>query len=316
MTRQLELRGILPAMVTPFVEDGSKINVAALRAQAVRLIDAGCGGLIPGGSTGEFTSLTTAERKLLHAAVIEAAAGRVPVIAQTGAMTTLEAIDLSQHAEAAGAAGIMVVPPYYEGLSFREIKQYFTDVASSVDIPVMLYHIPALTNVDLTPEELGELASVPGIELVKDSSADASAMLHAYQQFGDRLQICNGWDSLTFVSLAAGLKAVVWGAACIFPELAVELYDTVAVKRDLEKGQQVWARLYPLVSFLEDADYNARVKASCQAIGLDVGHPRKPLLPISDSDRATLAELISGLGIPLSPADGQKAPAPLTEVSR
>src|SRR5262245_18707090 len=108
--------GVLPALVTPFTEDGDAIDAQALAANIERLIAAGVGGLVPGGSTGEFTTLTNAERRQLTEASVAAAAGRVPVVAGTGALSTRETVELSVHAEASGAAAVMIVPPFYEPL--------------------------------------------------------------------------------------------------------------------------------------------------------------------------------------------------------
>jgi dihydrodipicolinate synthase/N-acetylneuraminate lyase len=284
-------------MITPFTEDGSAIDTEAVARLTRRFIDAGVGGLIPGGSTGEFTSLTHDERKLLHEAVIKAAEGRVPVIPQTGALTAAEAVRLSRHAEQAGAAALMVVPPFYDALTFEELKAYFSEVAASVSIPVMIYHIPAVTNQQLTPAQLAELGSIPGVESIKDSGGDPSALQESLLIHGDALQVCNGWDNLTFLGLAVGAKASVWGAANIFPELAVELFDTVAVKGDLKAGRELWSRLFPLVSFLEADSYAPRVKAATRLTGQPVGNPRRPFLPVSQEDEAVLKELLAKAGV-------------------
>lgn len=297
MAYKLELRGILPAMLTPFTDDGSAIDTEALAALTRRLIDAGVGGLIPGGSTGEFTALTHDERKLLHETVINAAEGRVPVIPQTGALTAAEAIALSQHAEQAGAAAVMVVPPFYDGLTFEELKAYFTEVAEAINIPVMLYHIPGATGQNLTAAEVAALGDIPGVESVKDSGGDAAALTEELLLHGDRLQVANGWDHLTFLGLATGAKASVWGAANVFPELAVELFETVAVRGDLKAGRELWARLFPLVLFLEEKSYGPRVKAATALTGVQVGLPRRPFLPIPSEDEATLKELLAAAGI-------------------
>src|SRR5919204_6540381 len=113
--------GVLPALITPFTEDGKAIDADALAAIVERLIGAGVGGLVPGGSTGEFTTLTTAERRRLIETTVAAAAGRVPVVAGTGALSTRETVELSLHAQRAGAAAVMVVPPFYDALSWREL---------------------------------------------------------------------------------------------------------------------------------------------------------------------------------------------------
>ena len=109
--------GVLPALITPFTDDGDAIDADALAAIVERLIGAGVGGLVPGGSTGEFTTLTNAERRQLVEVTVEAAAGRVPVVAGTGALSTRETVELSVHAEQAGAAAVMIVPPFYDALS-------------------------------------------------------------------------------------------------------------------------------------------------------------------------------------------------------
>src|SRR5919202_6351865 len=121
--------GVLPALITPFTEDGGAIDAEALTAIVDRLVNAGVGGLVPGGSTGEFTTLSHAERRQLVEVAVQAAAGRVPVVAGTGALSTRETVALSVHAEQAGAAAVMVVPPFYDALSWRELLAHYTAVA-------------------------------------------------------------------------------------------------------------------------------------------------------------------------------------------
>src|ERR671926_617553 len=118
--------GVLPALITPFTEDGSAIDLDALAAIVDRLIRGGVAGLVPGGSTGEFTTLSNAERRELVEVTVTAAAGRVPVVAGTGALSTRETIELSRHAERAGAAAVMIVPPFYDALSWRELLAHYT----------------------------------------------------------------------------------------------------------------------------------------------------------------------------------------------
>src|SRR5919206_3215083 len=132
--------GVLPALITPFTDDGSAIDTQALAANVERLIGAGVAGLVPGGSTGEFTTLTTADRRQLTEATVAAAAGRVPVVAGTGALSTRETVELSMHAAQAGAAAVMIVPPFYDAPSWRELLAHFTAVADAIDIPIMYYN--------------------------------------------------------------------------------------------------------------------------------------------------------------------------------
>src|SRR5919206_1928076 len=163
--------GVLPALITPFTEDGSAIDTQALAANVERLIGAGVAGLVPGGSTGEFTTLSNAERRLLVEATVEAAAGRVPVVAGTGALSTRETVELSVHAERAGAAAVMVVPPFYDPLSWRELRAHYTAVADAIAIPIMYYNLPSASGVTLTAEQLRALP----ITCLKDTGGDATA---------------------------------------------------------------------------------------------------------------------------------------------
>src|ERR671923_122944 len=142
--------GVLPALITPFTEDGAAIDTQALAANVERLIGAGVGGLVPGGSTGEFTTLTNAERREVVETTLAAAAGRVPVVAGTGALSTRETVELSVHAAQAGAAAVMIVPPFYDALSWHELLAHYTAVAKAIDIPIMYYNLPSASGVKLT----------------------------------------------------------------------------------------------------------------------------------------------------------------------
>ena len=130
----------------------------ALAAIVDRLVAAGVGGLVPGGSTGEFTTLDHAERRRLVEDTVEAAAGRVPVVAGTGALSTRETVALSVHAEQAGAAAVMIVPPFYDALPWRELLVHYTAVADAIEIPIMYYNLPSASGVTLTAAQLARAA--------------------------------------------------------------------------------------------------------------------------------------------------------------
>src|SRR5688500_2171602 len=160
--------GVLPALITPFTEDGGAIDSDALAAIVDRLVGAGVGGLVPGGSTGECSTLANAERGRLVEVTVEAAAGRVPVVAGTGALSTRETVELSLHAERAGAAAVMIVPPFYDALSWRELLAHYTAVADAIEIPIMYYNLPSASGVKLTAGQLRELRERSGVTCLKD----------------------------------------------------------------------------------------------------------------------------------------------------
>jgi dihydrodipicolinate synthase/N-acetylneuraminate lyase len=257
-----EFHGVLPALFTPFTEDGAAIDVEALEAGVERLVGAGVGGLVPGGSTGEFTTLTTAERKLLVETVVRAADGRVPVVAGTAALSTAETVALSVHAEQAGAAAVMIIPPFYDVPTWRELKAHFQAVADAISIPVMYYNLPGV-------------------------SSFAQTLIQ-----GDGPTLLNGYDTHTFHALASGVQAVVWGVASVLPEQCVELHRLLIDDIDLPSARALWARLWAVCDVLESVPYAAGVKAGARVNGFTTGPVRGPLLELEDADRARLAAVV------------------------
>ena len=278
--------GVLPALITPFTEDGSAVDTDAQSAIVDRLIAAGVAGVVPGGSTGEFTTLANAERRRLVQTTVEAAGGRVPVIAGTAALSTRETVELSVHAEQAGAAAVMVVPPFYDALSWRELLAHYTAIADAIEIPIMYYNLPSATGIKLTAAQLRELP----VTCLKDTGGDAVAATELIQTDGTTL--LNGWDTLTFAALAAGVRAVVWGVASILPEQCVELHRLLIDDIDLHAARDLWARLWPLCQFLESQSYPAAVKTACRLVGDTTGPVRAPLLPLDDAATSELAALL------------------------
>jgi dihydrodipicolinate synthase/N-acetylneuraminate lyase len=291
------LGGILVALVTPFTSDGSAIDEAVLGAHVDRLIEAGVHGLVPGGSTGEFTALTTHERKRLTEVCVEAAAGRVPVVASTGALSTPETVDLSRHAAEAGAAALMVVPPFYDIPDLGQLRRHLAAVHDSSGLPIMFYNIPAATGLELTAEEIAELGTVPGVAYLKDTSGNAPLVGELLMRYGDRITTFNGWDTLTFFGLASGATGSVWGAANIIPELSMQLWNAVAVRGDLEGGRKLWREIWPICHFLEQHNYAAAVKTGMEIIGCPAGPVRAPFDLLGHEHRAELAELLEVAGV-------------------
>jgi 4-hydroxy-tetrahydrodipicolinate synthase len=294
MSDHVEFHGVLPALVTPFTADGASIDADALTAIVERLIRGGVAGLVPGGSTGEFTTLTNAERRELIELTVAAAAGRVPVVAGTGALSTLETIELSVHAERSGAAAVMIVPPFYDPLSWSELLAHYSAVAERIAIPIMYYNLPSASGVTLDADQLHELQRVAGVTSLKDTGGDAVAATELIQAGDHGPTLLNGWDTLTFAALAAGVRAVVWGTASILPEQCVALHRLLIDDIDLPAARDLWTSLWPLCKFLEAHSYPAAVKAACALVGDTPGPVRAPLLPLSEDANAELQRLLNG----------------------
>ncbi|KAJ5281638.1 hypothetical protein N7478_007010 [Penicillium angulare] len=291
-----ELGGIMVALITPWTDDQTKIDEGRLQAHIEHLIKAGVHGLVPGGSTGEFTTMTTTERKQLTELCVKFAAGRIPVVAGTGSTSTAEAVELSVHAKQAGAASVMVVPPFYDALSLEELHEHLSTIHEASKLPIMYYNIPAASGLKLSPEELAGL-SKSGVKYMKDTSGDAPALTEMLVAHSDKITSFNGWDTLTFFGLAAGAPGGVWGAANIIPELAVQLYDAVSVKGDLKLGRELWAKAWSICKFLESHNYAAAVKTGVELTGQSTGGLRKPFSLMKPELQAEFKQLIANAGV-------------------
>lgn len=296
--------GIFAATVTPFSDDGERLDLDALDRLTERLIGAGVAGLVPCGSTGEFPHLSTEERRIVAARFVEAAAGRVPVIVHTGALTTRETVELSVHAARVGATAVMVVPPFYDVITFPELVDHFRAVADASGMPIVLYNIPSITGVDLPPARIAELAEqVPAVRYVKDTSGNAPALVELVERYGDTVATFNGWDTLTFLGLAAGTRASIWGAVNMMPSACVELFDLVVRREDLAGARRLWSRIWPVLHFAETCgSYGAAIKAGCAIVGEPVGPPRRPFRPLDRGQYATLERLMAEAGLLSRPA--------------
>jgi dihydrodipicolinate synthase/N-acetylneuraminate lyase len=292
-----ELTGILVACTTPFTADGSAVDHDNLQRQVDRLIDAGVGGLVPCGTTGEFTTLTEREYEDVITAFVRAAAGRVPVCPGVGSTSTARAVALARHCEANGAAAIMLLPPFYDSPNYEALKVFMRTVAESISIPIMYYNVPGATGVRLSADELAGLGDIPGVKYMKDTSGDAVTLMNLLVDKQDRISAFNGWDTLTFFGMATGAKASVWGMAGILPEHAVALWNAVAVRRDLDEGLRLWKPLWELCDFLESVNYVSAIKTAMDLIGHSVGPARPPVLPLHAEERATLRRLLEACGV-------------------
>ncbi|KAL1861888.1 hypothetical protein Plec18170_000711 [Paecilomyces lecythidis] len=296
MSTPTDLKGILVALITPFTDDGSKIDEARLAAHINHLIDAGIHGLVPGGSTGEFTVLSTDERKQLTELSVKYAAGRVPVVAGTGATSTQEAVELSKHAAQVGAAAVMVVPPYYDAVTYEILRDMMAEIHEASKLPILYYNIPSASGLTLTPQEIAGLSDV-GVKYMKDTSGNATALTELLFGLSDKIATFNGWDTLTFYGLVAGAPGGVWGAANIIPELAVELWDAIAIKGDLKRGRELWAKAWPICKFLESYNYASAVKTGMELLGHKTGGLRKPFGLLSKEQQEEFAVLINNVGL-------------------
>lgn len=250
---------------------------------------------MPGGSTGEFALQSHDERKRLHEVSVDAAAGRVSVVPNVGAMTTAEAIKLAKHAESIGADGVMAVAPYYEPLDLHETKTFFKDVASSISIPVIIYNLPVATGVNLMPTDLVDIArATPNARYVKDTSGVYSQAAELIRNYGDEVGVFVGWDTLYFATLAEGALGSVHGGANIVAPQMVQMYNLIQEGKVVE-AKEVWKEIYPLMLFLTQGGYVTGVKGALELLDRSMGDPRQPIEPLSGARKDELKKILANI---------------------
>jgi 4-hydroxy-tetrahydrodipicolinate synthase len=286
--------GTYTVLVTPFTEDGTEVDHAALARLVEFQIANGISGLIPLGSTGEFLSVSRDERTAIVQTVLRETAGRVPVLIGTGAEDTREALALSREAEALGADGVMVIPPFYSVPTEDELYAHYRAIADGIGIPVMVYNNPATANVDLTPPMIARLATIEGCRYVKESTLDPTRVRDIVALCGERMHVFAG--VLGYES--AWLGAVGWVAVCsnVAPRLSADMFRAASAG-ERDRALALYRRLAPLLPWVGGPRYVSGTKAAFELLGMDMGPPRPPRLKLPQGDWPALRGVLEGMGL-------------------
>jgi 4-hydroxy-tetrahydrodipicolinate synthase len=291
-----KLGGILAAVSTPFTATG-EVDESRLRAHVDFLIDNGLHGLVPCGSTGEFAALSLDERKRVTEIVIEQAAGRVPVAPQTGSTRTADAVDLSRHAAAAGADALLVVQPFYEAPTRREVIEYFATVGEAAGVPVIAYNLPGVTGMNLDrPFYRDLLERTDAVKYVKDTSGSIEQAFDLIFNLSDAIDTFVGWDTIVLPAFSAGAAGSIWGAPNFAPRECVAIYD-LAVAGKTAEAFDLFKRLWNVFDFLGKEGYAVATKAAAQAVGVDLGTPRAPYGELEPEKLDELRKLVAETGV-------------------
>ena len=271
----LKPEGIISPIITPMYEDES-INEKELRVQVNRLIDAGISGLFPLGTNGEFYALTTEEKLDVLKTVVDEAAGRVPVYAGTGCISTRETIWLSEQAKKIGVDALSVVSPYYVAVTQDDIFYHFSEVAKSTDLPIIIYNIPGRTGNNINYATVKRLSEFQNIVGVKDSSGNFDNTLRYVEDTDRRLSVLAGNDSLILWTLLAGGTGAIAGTANVFPELSIGVYN-LWKEGKIEEAMEMQIRLRPFRDVMAMGNPNSVVKRAMNLLGYPVGPARGPV---------------------------------------
>ena len=280
--------GLMPAMVTPF-DEREEVDLGATEAAIERFIEAGVSGISPLGSTGEASHLTADERKRFAEEIVRIVGGRVPLVVGVGATGTRETVELARHAEEVGTDAVLVVSPFYWKVGEEGLFQHFATVAESVDIPVVVYNLPMLTGIDLSPSLIGRLASeYPNVVGIKDTVTEYNHLVGVLQEVKparpDFSVLC-GWEDLILPSLLAGADGSICAFANVAPELFVGLIEA-AQSGDLTRAAELHRRVLNLVILGAHSDPPmGAIKLAMRRLGVPISPTvRGPALPATDEE--------------------------------
>ena len=287
---QTTFQGSFVALVTPF--RNGQVDEAKLRELVELHVASGTDGLIPCGTTGESPTLTHDEHKQVVEIVVDAARKRIPVVAGTGSNSTREAIDLTRHAERAGASGALVVNPYYNKPTQEGLYRHFRAVADAVSIPIITYNIQSRTAVNVETATMARLArDCQNIVGVKEASGSLDQMSQVIAACGPNFAVLSGDDNITLPLLAIGGHGVVSVIANIVPREVAEMVRA-ALDGDFKRARELHYRLFPLAraAFLETNPIP--IKEAMAMAGMLEPEYRLPMCRMSDANRETLRGIL------------------------
>ena len=287
-------KGSITALITPF-QDG-KVDERAFQRLVEWQIDQGTHGLVPCGTTGESPTLTHDEHRRVVELCVEAAAGRVPVIAGTGSNSTAEAVELTRHAKSAGADAVLVVTPYYNKPTQEGLYQHFKAINDSADVPIVVYNIPGRSVIDLSVETMARLFKLANIVGVKDATANMARASLQRGALGTEFVQLSGEDATALGFMAHGGQGCISVTANVAPALCSE-FQLACLAGNFHRALQLQDRLMPLHDALFVESNPGPVKYAASKLGLCSADTRLPLAPLAPASRKRVEDALSSVGL-------------------
>ena len=286
--------GSMVAIVTPFKK--GKLDEKALGDLIDWQIAQGTHGIVPCGTTGESATLTHEEHERVVAFTVEAAKGRVPVIAGSGSNSTDEAIALTKHAKKAGANGALLITPYYNKPTQEGLYRHYKAVAEAVDLPIVLYNIPGRTSVNMLPPTVARLSSIRHIVAIKEGSGSLQQVSDIIQACGERMTVLSGDDALTLPMMALGAKGVITVTANIVPKDMAKMVEAFAAGK-LADARKLHYKMSSLFAALFYETNPIPVKEAMGMMGKCSADLRLPLCPMAADTREKLSRALKDYGL-------------------
>jgi len=287
-------RGVFPYLVSPIRADGS-VDRPILAHLCQNLVEAGVHGLTPLGSTGEFAYLDWEQKRTIVETVVEAAGGRVPVIAGVAATTTADAVRQARAFANLGADGILAIMEAYFPVSEAATGDYFLAIADATELPVVLYTNPNFQRSDLTLPVIARLADHPNIGYIKDASSNTGRLLSIINAVGDRLTVFSASAHIPACVMMIGGAGWMAGPACLIPRESVRLYELCRAG-DWPAAMALQRRLWALNQAFAKHNLAACIKGGLEVLGYEVGAPLAPQAPLSDEGRKEVTAALEAVG--------------------
>ncbi|TCT14637.1 4-hydroxy-tetrahydrodipicolinate synthase [Natranaerovirga pectinivora] len=283
------------AIVTPFNEN-LEVNYEKFEEIIDYQIDNGTDSIVVCGTTGEASTLTDDEQLECIRFAVEKVKGRVPVIAGTGSNDTSHGIYLAKEANKLGVDGLLVVTPYYNKTSQKGLIEHYTDIAKSVDSPIILYNVPSRTGLNIQPKTAYELSKIENIVAIKEATGDISQVVELMHYCAGRLDLYSGNDDIIVPLLSLGGKGVISVVANIMPR---ETHDIVAkfMNGDIKGSADLQLTMLPIINAMFSDVNPIPVKEALNIIGFEVGACRKPLTSMDAQSRENLVNTIKSYGL-------------------
>ena len=287
---KVKWEGVYPAVTTKFTSD-DQLDLVTFEKNINAQIEAGVAGIVLGGTLGEASSLSNAEKLELLDTTLKIAQSRVDVIVNIAEQTTRQAIELAQTLEQRGADGLMLLPPMRYAADSREALEYFKAVAGVTKLPIMIYNNPVDYKIPVTLEMFEELSKYPNVQAIKESSRDITYLTKLKIKFGDRYKILSGVDNLAMESLSMGADGWVAGLVCAFPKETVAIYKLAKTGRQQE-ALEIYRWFIPVLELDVHPKLVQYIKLAETLTGLGTEHVRAPRLILEEEERAKVKELV------------------------
>ena len=288
------LKGAFTAIVTPF--KNGQFDEAAYRELIEFQVKGGIHGIVPCGTTGESPTLSHAEHKRVVETCIDQVKKRVVVIAGTGSNNTAESLELTQHAEAAGADAALMITPYYNKPTQEGLYQHYKTVASQTKIPIVVYNVPSRTSVNLLPETVARLAELPTIKGIKEATGDLKQCAKVLQLCGDKITVLSGDDFTVLPLLAVGGQGVISVVSNVVPGDMAGMCNAFFTG-DLAKARVLHYKMWPLMEAMFIETNPTPAKTALKMMGKITGEVRQPLWVMSAANEDKLRQVMQKYGL-------------------